>query len=57
MLCLIANGAAGAFGAIGIPVGIIDSLGLHGNISALEVSQISTLTLPILNFFIPFYLS
>ncbi|MCY1029818.1 L-lactate permease, partial [Mammaliicoccus sciuri] len=34
MLCLIANGAAGAFGAIGIPVGIIDSLGLHGNISA-----------------------
>nr|WP_275591751.1 L-lactate permease [Mammaliicoccus sp. O-M54] len=56
MLCLIANGAAGAFGAIGIPVGIIDSLGLHGNISALEVSQISTLTLPILNFFIPFLL-
>ncbi len=56
MLCLIANGAAGAFGAIGIPVGIIDSLGLHGNISALEVSQISTLTLQILNFFIPFLL-
>lgn len=56
MLCLVANGAAGAFGAIGIPVGIIDSLGLHGNISALEVSQISTLTLPIMNFFIPFVL-
>lgn len=25
MLCLIANGASGAFGAIGIPVGIIDT--------------------------------
>ncbi|QJF25979.1 L-lactate permease [Mammaliicoccus vitulinus] len=56
MLCLIANGAAGAFGAIGIPVGIVDSLALHGNITALEVSQISILTLPILNFFIPFLL-
>ncbi|PNZ75845.1 L-lactate permease [Mammaliicoccus stepanovicii] len=56
MLCLIANGAAGAFGAIGIPVGIINSLGLHGDITALEVSQLSTLTLPIMNFVIPFIL-
>lgn len=56
MLCLIANGAAGAFGAIGIPVGIIDTLELNGDISALDVSQISNLTLPLLNFGIPFLL-
>src|SRR5699024_11576740 len=29
MLCLIANGASGAFGAIGLPVLVIDSLGLE----------------------------
>ena len=56
MLCLIANGAAGAFGAIGLPVVVIDTLGLQGNISSLDVSQISTLTLPIINFIIPFLL-
>lgn len=56
MLCLVANGAAGAFGAIGIPVGIVDNLALHGDVTALQVSQISTLTLPIMNFAIPFLL-
>ncbi|WP_416350395.1 L-lactate permease [Mammaliicoccus lentus] len=50
------EGAAGAFGAIGLPVVVIDTLGLQGNISSLDVSQISTLTLPIINFIIPFLL-
>ena len=29
MLCLVANGAAGAYGAIGLPVSVIDTLALH----------------------------
>jgi L-lactate permease len=34
MLCLVANAASGAFGAIGIPVGVIDTLHLPGDVSA-----------------------
>ena len=56
MLCLVAN-ASGAFGAIGIPVGVVDTLHLPGGVHAMGVSQTSTLTLAIINFFIPFYLS
>lgn len=56
MFCLIANGAAGAFGAIGIPVGIIDTLGLKGGITSLEVSRATIYTLPIINMMIPFLL-
>ncbi|QSY53980.1 L-lactate permease [Staphylococcus simiae] len=56
MLCLIANGAAGAFGAIGLPVSIIDTFNLGGGVNALSVSTFSALTLPILNFIIPFVL-
>lgn len=56
MLCLVANAASGAFGAIGIPVGVVETLHLPGRITALEVSQASTLTLAIINFFIPFLL-
>lgn len=55
MLCLIANGASGAFGAIGIPVGIIDSFHLAG-VSAHDVARQTALTLPILSFFLPFLL-
>ncbi|KQL42135.1 L-lactate permease [Bacillus sp. FJAT-25509] len=55
MLCLIANGASGAFGAIGIPVGIIDTFGLHG-VTSMKVSTMTALTLPIINFTIPFLL-
>ncbi|WP_338752311.1 L-lactate permease [Bacillus sp. FJAT-52991] len=55
MLCLIANAAAGAFGAIGIPVGIIDTFGLEGVTSA-DVSKMSAFTLPLTNFAIPFLL-
>ncbi|GEK34559.1 L-lactate permease [Kurthia sibirica] len=56
MLCLIANGASGAFGAIGIPVGIIDTFNLEGGISAMDVSRMTALTLPIINLTIPFLL-
>ena len=37
MLCLIANASAGAFGAIGLPVTVIDTLGLPDNISGMAV--------------------
>ena len=56
MLCLVANAAAGAFGAIGLPVAVIDTLNLHGGITAIEVSRYSTFTLALINFFIPFLL-
>ena len=49
MLCLIANAASGAFGAIGIPVGIVNTLHLPGHVQAMAVSQTSTLTLAIIN--------
>ncbi|MEN0588517.1 L-lactate permease [Kurthia gibsonii] len=54
MLCLIANGASGAFGAIGIPVGIIDTFDLQEGISSLDVSRMTALTLPLINLSIPF---
>lgn len=56
MLCLIANGAAGAYGAIGIPVGVVDTLTLHGDITALSVSQALNLSLPLLSLVTPFLL-
>ncbi|WP_438346969.1 L-lactate permease [Paenibacillus sp. FA6] len=56
MLCLIANGASGAFGAVGIPVAITGTLNLEGNITSMDVSMMSALTLPIINFAIPFLL-
>ncbi|ANE46481.1 L-lactate permease [Paenibacillus swuensis] len=55
MLCLIANGASGAFGAIGIPVAIIDTFNLEG-VTSMEVSRMTAYTLPIINFTIPFLL-
>ncbi len=56
MLCLIANGASGAFGAVGIPVAILDTLNLGGNVTSMDVSMMTALTLPIINFTIPFLL-
>ncbi|EWN22125.1 LctP family lactate transporter [Staphylococcus aureus M1157] len=53
MLCLVANAASGAFGAIGIPVGVVETLKLPGDVSVLGVSQSATLTLAIINFIIP----
>ncbi|WP_141708427.1 L-lactate permease, partial [Staphylococcus aureus] len=54
--CLVANAASGAFGAIGIPVGVVETLKLPGDVSVLGVSQSATLTLAIINFIIPFFL-
>lgn len=56
MLCLIANGASGAFGAIGIPVAITGTLNLEGGVTSMDVSAMTALTLPIINFTIPFLL-
>lgn len=56
MLCLIGNGAAGAFGAIGLPVSVINTLNLSGNIDALDVSRATNLSLPILSILTPFIL-
>ncbi|MCD8915670.1 L-lactate permease [Staphylococcus simulans] len=56
MLCLVANSAAGAFGAIGLPVAVIDTLNLQGGITAQQVSSYSTFTLAFINFFVPFLL-
>lgn len=56
MFCLIANAASGAFGAIGIPVGIVNTLGLKGGVTAMDVSQMTVYTLPIINIVIPFVL-
>src|SRR5699024_691732 len=47
---------AGAFGAIGLPVTVIDTLGLPGDVTGFAVSQMSALTLSIMNMFIPFLL-
>lgn len=55
MLCLVANAAAGAYGAIGIPVGIVNSLGL-ADMTAMQVSQMTAYTLPITTFVLPFIL-
>lgn len=52
-LCLIANAASGAFGAIGIPV--ITGAQI-GNLSALELSRTLMWTLPMISFLIPFLL-
>src|SRR5699024_10144121 len=56
MLCLIANATAGSFRAIGLPVTVIDTLGLPGDVTGFAVSQMSALTLSIMNMFIPFLL-
>ncbi|RXR94963.1 L-lactate permease [Staphylococcus saprophyticus] len=56
MLCLIANASAGAFGAIGLPVTVIDTLGLHDSVTGMAVSSMSALTLVLMNMLIPFLL-
>ncbi|AUZ25154.1 L-lactate permease [Bacillus subtilis] len=52
-LCLIANAASGAFGAIGIPV--ITGAQI-GDLPALELSRTLLWTLPMISFLIPFLL-
>ncbi|ALC83612.1 MULTISPECIES: L-lactate permease [Bacillus] len=53
MLCLIANAASGAFGAIGIPVIVGAQM---GNLEALELSRTLALILPFISFIVPFLL-
>ncbi len=55
MLCLVANAAAGAWGAIGIPVAIVDTFNLEG-VTALGVSRAANTTLPIVAASVPFLL-
>src|SRR5699024_10619347 len=56
MLCLIANALAGAFGAIGLPVTVIDTLGLPSDVTGFAVSRMSGLSLSIMNMFSIFLL-
>ncbi|MDK4684303.1 L-lactate permease [Kingella negevensis] len=53
MLCLISNAATGAWGAIGIPVAIVDTFKLD-SVTALGVSRATNTTLPIVAFTVPF---
>ncbi|KGX93731.1 L-lactate permease [Pontibacillus halophilus JSM 076056 = DSM 19796] len=52
-LCLIANAASGAFGAIGIPVIVGAQM---GNMETMELSRTLAFTLPMISFAIPFLL-
>lgn len=52
-LCLVANAASGAFGAIGIPVIVASQV---SGITKEVISQILSYQLPIISFFIPFIL-
>ncbi|XJZ28993.1 L-lactate permease [Bacillota bacterium Lsc_1132] len=52
-LCLIANAASGAFGAIGIPVIVGAQV---GNLTPLELSRELGWILPLITFFVPFIL-
>lgn len=53
MLCLIANAASGAFGAIGIPVIVGAQM---GNMAPIDLSRTLAWTLPFISFIIPFLL-
>ena len=55
MYCLVANAAAGAYGAVGIPIAITDTLNLAGGVKASQVALIGNLTLGLISFFVPFY--
>ncbi|MBN9655031.1 L-lactate permease [Halobacillus sp. GSS1] len=52
-LCLIANAASGAFGAIGIPVIVGAQM---GNLETMELSRTLAYLLPLISFIIPFLL-
>ena len=40
MYCLVANAAAGAYGAVGIPIAIVDTLNLSGDVTSSQVALI-----------------
>ncbi|SIT00102.1 L-lactate permease [Salimicrobium salexigens] len=52
-LCLIANAASGAFGAIGVPVIVGAQM---GNLETMELSRTLVYILPMISFIIPFLL-
>ncbi|ELK48597.1 lactate permease LctP family transporter [Halobacillus sp. BAB-2008] len=52
-LCLVANAASGAFGAIGIPVIVGAQM---GNLETMELSRMLAYILPLISFAIPFLL-
>jgi lactate permease len=53
MLCLIANAASGAFGAIGIPVIVGAQM---GDMAPIDLSRTLAWTLPFISFIVPFLL-
>lgn len=56
MYCLVSNAAAGAYGAVGIPVAIVDTLNLPGDVTSSQVALIGNLTLGFISFVVPFLL-
>ncbi len=58
-ICLLANTAPVAFGAVGVPVTAIDGLATYANgtpISAVEIAAMIGRQLPLVSLFVPFYL-
>ena len=58
-ICLLANTAPVAFGAVGVPVTVMDSLGSYANGSPIPATDIAAMIgrqLPLVSVFIPFYL-
>ena len=56
MYCLVSNAAAGAYGAVGIPIAIVDTLNLPGGVTTSQVALIGNLTLGFISFVVPFLL-
>ncbi|KKI62632.1 MULTISPECIES: L-lactate permease [Staphylococcus] len=56
MYCLVGNAAAGAYGAVGIPIAIVDTLNLPGGVTTSQVALIGNLTLGFISFVVPFLL-
>lgn len=58
-ICLVANTAPVAFGAVGAPVTAMDGLATYANGSAIQAAEIAAMIgrqLPLVSIFIPFYL-
>lgn len=58
-ICLLANTAPVAFGAVGVPVTVMDGLGVYANgtpIPATDIAAMIGRQLPLVSIFIPFYL-
>lgn len=58
-ICLLANTAPVAFGAVGVPVTVMDGLGVYANGSPIPATDIAAMIgrqLPLVSVFIPLYL-